>query len=83
VFGGPADYAERLGGYERMLSRHLGLGITPEQRFRFATLMSHAGDDAGGRARTGTAVGLGRSVALHLTDRSSKGGSRGPRDRGV
>jgi hemoglobin len=47
VFGGPADYTDHLGGYERMLSHHRGLNLTPEQRFRFATLMSHAADDAG------------------------------------
>ncbi len=47
VFGGPARYSEELGGYERMLARHRGLGITPEQRFRFASLMSLAADDAG------------------------------------
>jgi hemoglobin len=47
VFGGPARYSEELGGYERMLAKHRGLGITPEQRFRFASLMSLAADDAG------------------------------------
>ena len=47
VFGGPADYTERLGGYERMVNKHRELGITPEQRFRFASLMSLAADDAG------------------------------------
>lgn len=47
VFGGPADYTRDLGGYRRMLDRHRGLGITPEQRFRFASLMSLAADDAG------------------------------------
>ena len=47
VFGGPADYSDRLGGYERMLDHHRGLAITPEQRFRFASLMSRAADDAG------------------------------------
>ena len=47
VFGGPAVYTEELGGYERMLSKHLELGIGPEQRFRFAELMSRAADDAG------------------------------------
>jgi hemoglobin len=47
VFGGPAEYTERLGGYDRMLGKHVGLGITPEQRFRFASLMSLAADDAG------------------------------------
>src|SRR5258706_14869204 len=34
VFGGPAEYTEQLGGYERMLSKHRELGITDEQRFR-------------------------------------------------
>ena len=47
VFGGPADYTDQLGGYERMLHKHLQLGITDEQRFRFASLMSLAADDAG------------------------------------
>jgi hemoglobin len=46
VFGGPADYTEQLGGYPRMIAKHQGLGITPEQRLRFATLMSEAADDA-------------------------------------
>src|SRR2546423_8191875 len=47
VLGGPDRYTRELGGYERMLSRHRGLEITPEQRLRFATLMSEAADDAG------------------------------------
>ena len=46
VFGGPADYTP-LGGYQRMLDHHRGLGITVEQRFRFASLMSLAADAAG------------------------------------
>ena len=46
VFGGPARYTEELGGYERMLNHHLQLGITAEQRHRFASLMSLAADDA-------------------------------------
>jgi hemoglobin len=46
VFGGPPAYSAELGGYERMLAHHLDLGITPEQRFRFATTMSLAADDA-------------------------------------
>jgi hemoglobin len=45
--GGPTDYTERHGGYEHMLSRHIGLGITDEQRLRFVTLLSLAADDAG------------------------------------
>ena len=42
-----ADYTERLGGYPAMLAHHRDLGITAEQRFRFASLMSLAADDAG------------------------------------
>ena len=47
VFGGPAEYTEKLGGYHRMVAKHRDLAITPEQRLRFATLMSLAADDAG------------------------------------
>jgi hemoglobin len=47
VFGGPDTYTTSLGGYEHMLSKHLDLRITAEQRFRFASLMSLAADDAG------------------------------------
>ncbi len=46
VLGGPADYTQRLGGYPAMLAHHRDLGITPEQRFGFASLMSLAADDA-------------------------------------
>jgi hemoglobin len=46
MFGGPSTYTESLGGYEHMLSKHLQLDITPEQRLRFASLMSLAADDA-------------------------------------
>ena len=47
VLGGPTRYTEELGGYETMLAHHRGLAITPEQRFRFASLLSVAADDAG------------------------------------
>lgn len=47
VFGGPTEYTDRLGGYDRMLAHHRELGITGDQRLRFATTMSQAADDAG------------------------------------
>ncbi len=47
VLGGPTRYTGELGGYETMLAHHRGLAITPEQRFRFASLLSVAADDAG------------------------------------
>jgi hemoglobin len=46
VFGGPSRYTAEFGGYEAMLAHHRNLAITPEQRFRFASLMSLAADDA-------------------------------------
>jgi len=46
VFGGPTEYTRELGGTERMVHKHLQLGITKDQRFRFASLMSLAADDA-------------------------------------
>jgi len=47
VFGGPDRYTRDLGGYENMLARHRGLGIAPQQRARFVSLMSLAADDVG------------------------------------
>ena len=46
VFGGPAVYTDARGGYPAMLEHHRDLGITAEHRFRFASLMSLAADDA-------------------------------------
>ena len=47
VLGGPAAYTEHHGGYAAMLAHHRDLGITPEQRHRFAATVSLALDDAG------------------------------------
>ena len=45
--GGPPQYTEQHGGYERMLAHHRDLAITSEQRLRFVTLLSAAADTAG------------------------------------
>jgi hemoglobin len=47
VFGGPPVYTEQHGGYPHMVAKHRNLDIHPDQRFRFASLMSLAADDAG------------------------------------
>jgi hemoglobin len=47
VMGGPAEYTKTHGGYEHMLHQHIGLGITPQQRLRFVTLLSRAADESG------------------------------------
>ena len=71
VFGGPSGYSDSLGGYEAMIAHHRDLGITPEMRFRFASLMSRAADDAGlpddpeFRAAFVGYVEWGTRIALH------------------
>ena len=47
VFGGPAAYTDELGGYSRMVSKHLGMAITEPQRARWVQLIGLAADDAG------------------------------------
>jgi truncated hemoglobin YjbI len=47
VFGGPKAYSEHYGGYERMVSRHLGKALREEQRARWVQLLCAAADDAG------------------------------------
>jgi truncated hemoglobin YjbI len=47
VFGGPKAYSEGYGGYERMVSRHLGKALREEQRARWVQLLCKSADDAG------------------------------------
>jgi len=47
VFGGPKDYSERYGGYDWMVSQHMGRALTEEQRERWAQLMRRCADEAG------------------------------------
>ena len=47
TFGGPKRYSEEYGGYERMVSRHLGKAFREEQRARWVQLLCKAADDAG------------------------------------
>jgi CDGSH-type Zn-finger protein/truncated hemoglobin YjbI len=47
VFGGPKFYSERYGGYERMISQHLGKHITEEHRSHWAAMMYQSAVEAG------------------------------------
>jgi len=47
VFGGPPLYSERYGGYQRMVSQHIGKQIAPEQRALWVTYMLQSAEDAG------------------------------------
>ncbi len=47
VFCGPKRYSEEYGGYTRMISQHLGKGISEEQRSRWVALLMQSARDAG------------------------------------
>ena len=47
VFGGPKLYSERHGGYQRMVSQHLGRALTEGMRARWVELMSLSAHEAG------------------------------------
>ena len=47
VFRGHSRYTDELGGYPAMLSHHLGLALTEEQRSRWAALIAQSADPAG------------------------------------
>jgi CDGSH-type Zn-finger protein/truncated hemoglobin YjbI len=47
VFGGPKLYSETYGGYNRMISQHLGKGLTEEERARWVELISLSAQEAG------------------------------------
>ena len=47
VFRGHSRYTDELGGYPAMLSHHLGLTLTEEQRSRWAALIAASADPAG------------------------------------
>jgi hemoglobin len=45
VFGGPARYTEKRGGYHHMLTQHLGKSISEAQRRRWINLIIDAADE--------------------------------------
>jgi len=47
VFCGPKAYSEAYGGYSRMISQHIGKGLTEEKRARWVALMLQAAHEAG------------------------------------
>ncbi len=47
VFGGPPQYSDRYGEYDRMISQHLDKALTSEQRARWVTLLTQSADEVG------------------------------------
>ncbi|HWE33637.1 MAG TPA: CDGSH iron-sulfur domain-containing protein [Solirubrobacteraceae bacterium] len=47
VFCGPRRYSEQYGGYPRMVSQHIGKGLTEEKRARWVQLILRSAQEAG------------------------------------
>jgi CDGSH-type Zn-finger protein/truncated hemoglobin YjbI len=47
TFGGPQAYTDSYGGYDRMVSQHMGKGLTEQARARWVQLLCRSADDAG------------------------------------
>jgi truncated hemoglobin YjbI len=47
TFGGPSAYSDSYGGYDHMVSQHVGKGLSEEQRARWAQLLIQSANDAG------------------------------------
>ncbi len=47
VLGGPSAYTDRFGGYDRMVSQHLGKALHEDERARWVQLLCTSADDAG------------------------------------
>ncbi len=47
VLGGPKTYSTTRGGHAHMISRHVGRGITEEQRRRWVNLLLDTADEVG------------------------------------
>ncbi len=47
VFGGPKTYSQRHGGHPNMVHRHVGRGLTEQQRARWMQLLLQCADEIG------------------------------------
>jgi CDGSH-type Zn-finger protein/truncated hemoglobin YjbI len=80
VFGGPTCYSEEYGGYTRMLSQHIGKGLTEEKRARWVSLLLQSAQDAGlpndaeWRSTFGSYIEWGSRLAVE----NSQSGARPP-----
>jgi CDGSH-type Zn-finger protein/truncated hemoglobin YjbI len=80
VFCGPKAYSEQYGGYSRMVSQHIGKGLTEEKRARWVELIRQAAQDAGlpndpeFRSAFGSYIEWGSRLAVE----NSQSGARPP-----
>jgi CDGSH-type Zn-finger protein/truncated hemoglobin YjbI len=80
VFGGPKAYSQEYGGYPRMISQHLGKGLTEEQRARWVALLLASAHDAGlpNDAEFRSALGSYIEWGSRLAVENSQAGARPP-----
>jgi CDGSH-type Zn-finger protein/truncated hemoglobin YjbI len=80
VFCGPRDYTDQYGGYVRMISQHIGKGLTEERRARWVALLLRSAQEAGlpadpeWRSAFGAYIEWGSRLALE----NSQPGARPP-----
>jgi hemoglobin len=83
VFGGPAGYTERLGGHQALLTSHLDLRITEEQRARWVEVMVQTAakelpDDEQLQRRFGEYIEWGTRIAASVSQPGTTLGDPGP-----
>jgi truncated hemoglobin YjbI len=80
VFCGPKNYSDEYGGYSRMISQHIGKGLTEEKRARWVALILQSAQDTGlpadpeWRSAFGAYIEWGSRLALE----NSQPGARPP-----
>ena len=80
VFGGPALYSERYGGYPRMISQHLGKQLSEQQRARWVALLRKSAAEAGvpDDAEFAAAFASYLEWGSHIALENSQSGARPP-----
>jgi CDGSH-type Zn-finger protein/truncated hemoglobin YjbI/ferredoxin len=80
VFCGPKSYSEDYGGYVRMISQHVGRGLTEEKRARWVTLLLQSAQEAGlpNDAEWRSAFGAYIEWGSRLAVENSQPGARPP-----
>lgn len=80
VFGGPRRYSVDHGGYPRMLSAHVGKGLSEEQRARWVSLLLQSAREAGlpNDAEFRSAFGAYIEWGSRLAVENSQSGARPP-----
>ncbi|MDQ6669222.1 MAG: CDGSH iron-sulfur domain-containing protein [Chloroflexota bacterium] len=80
VFCGPKAYSEQYGGYSRMISQHIGKGLTEEKRARWVALLVQSAHEAGlpNDAEWRSAFGAYIEWGSRLAVENSQPGARPP-----